>query len=172
MNFQKAAEAANGKVVLPLHWGQSLVVLGGRYRSKPDDVLGVKMAKEIALPCAVDIPSKDFGVPTDEALEQGMYDTLKLLAGNELLYVGCAGGIGRTGTFLALLLKAWGFDEPMKHLRQVYMSRAVETLQQEKLVQTFKISTRCQKLVNKIKLRSLVFGWARPGKCLNTSNPT
>jgi hypothetical protein len=172
VNLKEIGVAANGVIYLPLSWGQSLAVYGGPYRKKPEGVLGVKMAKEIALPCAVSIPSADFGVPTDEDLEKGLYDVLKHLGDGDLLYVGCAGGIGRTGTFLAILLKAWGFDEPVKTLRSKYLSHAVETIQQEKLVEQFVISERCQRQIRWMKLRSWLFGWLSPEKVLNTRSFT
>lgn len=172
MNLKEIEQAANGVIYLPLSWGQRLAVYGGPYRRKPEGVLGVKMAKEIALPCAVSIPSADFGVPTDEDLEQGLYDVLKHLSDGDLLYVGCMGGIGRTGTFLALLLKAWGTTEPVKTLRATYLTHAVETIQQEKLVEQFVISERCQRQIRWMKLRSWLFGWLSPGKVLNTSELT
>ena len=54
--------------------------------------------------------------------------------------VGCLGGQGRTGLFLALLAKVWGIADPVKYVRRVYLRRAVETRDQEEWVADFEAS--------------------------------
>ena len=46
------------------------------------------------------------------------------------VYVGCAAGLGRTGTFLAALARLAGIDDGVAWTRANYDPRAVETAEQ------------------------------------------
>ncbi|WP_423247979.1 protein-tyrosine phosphatase family protein [Thermus hydrothermalis] len=51
------------------------------------------------------------------------------------LYVGCDGGLGRTGTTLAILAGLWRLtDSPVTFVRERYDPHAVETPEQEAYV--------------------------------------
>lgn len=81
----------------------------------------------------------DFGVPdNDEVVTESLRDTLRaLVARGERVYVGCGWGQGRTGTYIALLLKALGHGDPVTAARCLYNVRAVETPAQERYVEGF-----------------------------------
>jgi hypothetical protein len=79
--------------------GRDRTIIGGPYFHKDPSYFGVKMAVEIRLPCDVDIPTQDFSIPDLRDLDKGIRNTLIAIARNKDIYVGCAGGIGRTGLF-------------------------------------------------------------------------
>ena len=60
------------------------------------------------------------------------------LDGKEV-YVGCMGGWGRTGLFLALLAKVCGEETPILYVRTHYTPRAVETREQQEYVDNFDV---------------------------------
>jgi hypothetical protein len=133
----------NGK--LPIRIGNLIhaSVAGGPYLKKPPGWAGVKMAQEIQAYAEINVPVKDFGTPDPEAFKLALYRAYALLIGRTNLYVGCMGGIGRTGTFLAGMAKVMsefrrishrpGFD-PVLYVREHYLSHAVETKAQEKFI--------------------------------------
>lgn len=82
----------------------------------------------------------DFGVPTDrESVRSAVSDVLHRARNGELVEIGCLGGHGRTGTFLALL--AIGAGEPAPNavawVRNHYCHDAVETDEQVAFVKSF-----------------------------------
>ena len=135
---------------MPVDMGMlSTVIYGGPYRSKPSEFAGVKMAAEIDLPCAVSVPVQDFGVPDPDTLKAGVTAGLMLLATGQVVYAGCAGGIGRTGLYLAVLAKTClTFEEdtrdPVAFVRSTYFAGAVETAEQEALIDGIEVDDICQ----------------------------
>ena len=122
----------------PVRFGPSIRYLyGGPYRKKPEGMKGVKMAAEINAQCDVSVPTRDYCVPDPKELEQGIRKTILMLAKGEKVYVGCMGGVGRTGLFMAVLLKAMGVKDPIKMVRECYSPHAVETEEQEAFVRDF-----------------------------------
>lgn len=83
------------------------LIYAGSYKIKPKECMGVKMAEEINAICNINIPVKDFSVPPDTGLV--MRSAVRVLNGifldEEAWYVGCMGGVGRTGLFLSVLTK-------------------------------------------------------------------
>jgi protein-tyrosine phosphatase len=82
----------------------------------------------------VDVP--DFTAPTQAQLHQGLLETLRLMeaAPGLPVYVGCAAGLGRTGTFIAALARLAGIEGAVAWTRAHYDPRAVETPAQEAAV--------------------------------------
>jgi len=80
-------------------------IYGGSYLDRPRQLPGVKMAVEIPLTCDVSIPTKDFSVPPAKVMERGMIHAYVLLQKHGMIYVGCMGGVGRTGLFMALMVR-------------------------------------------------------------------
>jgi hypothetical protein len=79
-------------------------------------------------------PIPDFGVPSDKAgFFNLVHATAVQLCNGSILSVHCAGGIGRTGTFAACVLKALG--EPPDALFS--SGSGPETTEQQRLVDEF-----------------------------------
>lgn len=143
---------------LPAFFGKKFTqVYGGPYRERPADMFGVKMAAEIKQACDVDIPTRDFGTPNVTLLSRGLTDVLEHMVkkdGN--VYVGCMGGIGRTGLFMAVLAKAFGqTKDPVTYTRRNYLASAVETGDQRKFVADFKITPYQKWLAFRLRVRNL-----------------
>jgi hypothetical protein len=136
--MSETQKVGNGKIKLPLTESNYFTITGGPYRRRPVNYRGVKLAVEIGAPCDVSIPIRDYDVPTIESLNSGIYDAVAMLGRGEALYAGCMGGIGRTGLFLACLVKCFGVKDPVEYVREHYYGHAVETELQYKFVRDFK----------------------------------
>jgi len=153
----------NGTLNLQLAHGQYFVVAGGPYRLKPPGYIGVKMAKEIQAPAEIDIPTRDFDTPPAAEMDHGLRQAVNRILLGQPLYVGCMGGIGRTGLFLAILAKAFGEPDPVAYVRKNYMGHAVETLEQKAYVAAYVIPKGLTK-----KIRIARFFWRFSSKNLLT----
>jgi hypothetical protein len=83
---------------------------------------------------------EDLGLPTDrDRFSAAINDVLDRARSGQTVEVGCLGGHGRTGTFLAVLAVRAG--EPprsaVEWVRAHYCQDAVETVEQEVFVETF-----------------------------------
>ena len=142
-------EGANGRLPLTFAKGwleARTTLVGGPFKFCPDDMAGVCLLERGPAqdstgkrkPCAVHLPIEDFKVPEDPAaLTKALQATLRRIIAGETVYVGCMGGWGRTGLFLALLAKVSGIPDPVGYVRKHYTPRAVETSQQRQFVDTF-----------------------------------
>lgn len=142
---------------LPTLFGKKFTaVYGGPYYDRPATHFGVKMAVEISTPCDVNIPTRDYSVPSMPILSDGLTETLLHMVHNpgKPVYVGCMGGIGRTGLFLAVMAKAFGAKEPVAYVREHYLSHAVETAHQQKFVKAFEVTSQQRWLVFRLRLRN------------------
>lgn len=132
-------------------------IIGGPYRVKPPEFFGIKMAKEIAMPCDVDIPTVDFSVPDEKDLDNGIRASLIAIARKVPIYCGCAGGIGRTGLFFGALMTLLGEDEAVKYVRDNYKSHAIETKEQQALVMDYTPSLKTKMTLAVAKAVSLFY---------------
>lgn len=141
IDFQGRMMMAGAKGFFPLRLGTIKAnIVGGPYRSKPSDVYGIKMAEEINADCVISIPTRDFSVPDTGRLLAGLYCGISLAQQQVPLWVGCMGGIGRTGLYFAALAKVMAryqkltkhrvTIDPVEYTRQHYLSHAVETQEQ------------------------------------------
>lgn len=143
---------------------------GGPYRYKPGNAFGVCLLEEAPAINAqnypkVHLPIRDFSVPEDKAeVEDAIKRTFSAALDGETVYVGCMGGKGRTGLFLALLTKvARGTTvDAVTRVRTVYNRHAVETEEQEDYVRGFDVTGLRQWLYWEIVKRwfTKVFFWA------------
>lgn len=128
---------------MPLPFGCSKRrVYAGPYLAKPAQTFGVKVAAEIDSPSDLWVPIRDFGVPRSDMYDQVLFSllfSLEKIARGRQVYVGCRGGIGRTGMYLALLAKFMGIYDPVGYVRHYYLKGAVETVEQESYVARFKL---------------------------------
>ena len=123
-----------------MKFGQSTVEIhAGSYWRRPPHLVGVKLAQEIDKPCDINLPIADYATPTVAAATLALNQCAERLALGEVLFVGCFGGFGRTGLFLALMAKASGEADPVGFIRSVYDKSAVETLEQRNFVDAFPI---------------------------------
>lgn len=89
------------------------------------------------------LPIRDFSVPDDPAVvNRVLRQVIKTLILEErAVYIGCMGGIGRTGMITALLVKTFSIGrDPVRHVRENMHPQAVETKEQKKYVRDFDVS--------------------------------
>jgi hypothetical protein len=143
-----AIKGANGQLPISLGWegaNCAFTVTGGPYDKYPgpQNAFGVCVRAENAgnLHKDVWLKIKDFNVPTDDlAVHAALRQTLSAALTGKDVYIGCQGGWGRTGLFLALLAKTCGVENPIMYVRQNYARTAVETPAQEKYVRDFDVT--------------------------------
>lgn len=146
---------------IPVNRFQYFTVTGGPYFDRPANYRGVKMAVEIDKPCDVNIPTRDYNVPKVEQLMFGLDRAVDMLLHGEPLYVGCYGGVGRTGLFLGVLAKAFGIADPVAFVRAGYNPHAVETEQQKEYVANFQIDEAIFEQIRKATRFSWLRFWKR-----------
>jgi protein-tyrosine phosphatase len=118
------------------------------------------MAAEISAPCDISIPTKDFSVPHPVTMRDGLVQAIQAMVDGQMFYVGCMGGIGRTGLFLSLMARALGEENPVEWVRANYDKRAVETEEQQRYVMDFDLGpVRGQ--IRRAKLMALLKFWVR-----------
>lgn len=159
MTDERGTKIGLGSLRLPLYRGQHYIVHGGPFRECPSNFRGVKMAKELQLDCVVDIPTKDYSTPDLLTLYRGVAKAVELIIAGEPLYVGCMGGMGRTGLFLAILAKTFGVKKPVEYVRANYYSHAVETADQFKFVKEFRPDPRTRAKIKKARKWAWVYFW-------------
>jgi hypothetical protein len=136
--FDTAPTGPDGFMPFVLHdfYGR---IYGGPFRNRTTDFYGVKMAVEIDMPHDVSVPTADFQTPNPSQLEAGLISAgIAAIQGRDI-YVGCMGGIGRTGLFMAVFAKVCGHPDPIGHVRATYKRSAVETDKQRKFVEDFDV---------------------------------
>lgn len=149
-------KVGNGSLKLPLLRGKYFTVYGGPYISRPDKMRGVCLLEDSSkYQASLFLPILDFNIPDRKTAEYIVEQAVQRIVKGEPLYVGCLGGLGRTGLFLALLAKAFGVEKPIGYVRAWYSPRAIETLDQEEFVRKFNVSEKTQNLVLDAKLKSL-----------------
>lgn len=120
-------------------------IFGGPYVDRPDNMLGVKMAAEIKTPYNINCPTRDFSVPDKDVFHLAVLNTLALILAGQKVYVGCMGGIGRTGLMMAALTKISMADnkdtetDPVQFVRDTFDTRAVETSEQLQMIADFDV---------------------------------
>lgn len=128
---------------LPLTIGKEVrLIAGGPYHARPKGFLGVKMAAEIDAPCDISVPTQDYSVPEVQVARMALLAIIPALVEGKNIYVGCMGGIGRTGLFMGLLARLVNpspkFDAKA-YVRATYLGHAIERPSQEKFIKEFPI---------------------------------
>jgi hypothetical protein len=130
-------EAMNGAVTLRL-LGADRRIMGGPFNGFSPPAIGVCLEVHSRLAhladVLIDVP--DFTPPTQAQLHDGLLRALRRMhAAPDLpVYVGCAAGLGRTGTFIAAMARLAGIEAAVAWTRAHYDARAVETPAQEAAV--------------------------------------
>lgn len=113
-------------------------IIGGPFDGFSGPAIGVCLEARSRMAAAADvlIDVPDYTAPTQAQLTDGLVRTLRLMrdAPDLPVYVGCAAGLGRTGTFIAALARMAGIDDAVAWTRAIYDPRAVETAAQEAAV--------------------------------------
>ena len=138
----------NGCLPLSLGWRgafHAFSITGGPYDAFPRGrAFGVCVrAERKPRPEDMDVhlPIRDFDVPEDDAaVAEALRRTLAAALEGRSVYVGCMGGWGRAGLFMALLAKVCWQDDPIGYVRELYTPRAVETEAQTHYVRTFDVA--------------------------------
>lgn len=139
---EQIASLAGANGSMPFQLGAiSTYVIGGPFRNfekrRPGmgtpDLIGVCMAEELLGSCRHDIavPTRDFDVPKVADVRRALVQLIAQMAIGRQAYVGCMGGIGRTGLLLAALAKIMGVEDPVAYVREHYIPHAVETQKQQ-----------------------------------------
>lgn len=155
LDFKDRMKAAGAKGFFPLRLGHIKAdIVGGPYRSKPAECYGIKMAEEINADCVISIPTEDYCVPDTGRLVAGLYCGIVLAQQQVPIWVGCWGGIGRTGLYFAALAKVMAryqkltkqkvTIDPIKYVRKHYYAHAVETPEQVAWVKALDIEAVAQ----------------------------
>lgn len=152
---------ALGQLRIPLDRRHYFLVTGGPYFDRPDTMIGVKMAAEINRPADVSIPTRDFSTPDLADLDTGLVQAATALVNGDPLYVGCMGGKGRTGLFLAVLCKALGVKKPVEYVRKHYYAHAVETSEQYAFVTTYRVPVAVTALVQAARRQAQWYFWTK-----------
>jgi len=128
------------------HEDKALNVYGGSLFSTPR---GVDVVVNLAGWGDGDIilPIRDYGVPkNDGAVRAAVLKALVSAISGKRVYVGCAGGLGRTGLFLAVMYKALAesygkVQDPVLVTRALYHEAAIETKDQEEYVRKIDVQS-------------------------------
>ena len=112
----------------------------GPYRERVPGTFGVRLTedRQLNMPCDLHFPIEDFGIPSARELEDFLIEIITVAQDGQVPYVGCYGGIGRTGMIVAALARTLVItDDPVGWARTNYLGHAVETREQRHLVATF-----------------------------------
>ena len=137
---------------MPIKFGfraayHDLKVHGGPFDKRPrgDKQFNVCVRAERVPPTDIHahLPIVDFEVPNPsqrKLVDETLFQALKAAIDGKQVYVGCMGGVGRTGLFMALLAKAADVKNPVSWVRATYDSHAVETKEQKAYVETYDVA--------------------------------
>ena len=155
---------------MPIKFGfmaayHNLKVFGGPFDKRPRTAkhFNICVRAERVPPTDIHahLPIVDFEVPNPsqrKLVDETLFQALKAAIDGKQVYVGCMGGVGRTGLFMALLAKAADVKQPVSWVRATYDSHAVETKQQKAYVEEFDVKP-LQRRLFWYAWHSRVFWW-------------
>jgi len=114
-----------------------ITVHAGPITMAPSDMLAVNLRAEAPEHGNYFFPIKDFSIPLVPQTMDLMENLLSAGINRGELYVGCAGGTGRTGLILAMFARVASDDPPVSAVRAAYKKHAVETSEQMEFVHSF-----------------------------------
>lgn len=148
----------NGWLPIPVGVGKMFYVQGGPFEALPDDAtyfslcLEARASNVAQADVIIDVP--DFSVPDSHDMEAALMAMVDALYDDFDGYIGCRGGIGRTGLAMACLVKAFGIKESVAYVRRHYLAHAVETPDQHDFIEKFDVS-RLKSRIRYNRLRSI-----------------
>lgn len=123
--------------------GITTTIVGGSFNHSNNKALDgfykVKMAEEISKSCDLAIDTADFCTPNRYMLLNSIPQILHSIAMGQNIYIGCMGGIGRTGFMMAIIAKIMGVNNPVAFTRANFKSHAIETQEQLVLVDSIEV---------------------------------
>lgn len=139
---------------------KTLTLTGGPYAQRDrlhPNTFGVCMAKEHGrLPNDVFVPTVDFSTPPEAEFQVAIDEGLEQLFKGRHVYAGCMGGIGRTGFYIACILKILEPNvDPIQNVRTRFKGHAVETSAQEQFVRDFDTSKYTRWYLFKMAVKTL-----------------
>lgn len=93
----------NGQIIKQYN-GISVTVIGGPYRDRVTGVPSVKLAPEVKGDADLVLHIEDFSTPPDDSLRVAVSRAVDMAEDAGVIYVGCMGGYGRTGLFIACMM--------------------------------------------------------------------
>jgi hypothetical protein len=116
----------------------TLRLIGGPFETLPPGAFSVclEMRAANAWLADVQLPTADFGLPEPAALREALARTLAAWREQpeRPVFIGCRAGIGRTGLFMACLIREAGFaGDALAEVRARYHPHAAETPEQERV---------------------------------------
>ena len=144
--------------------GQKFQIFAGPFAIRPKNTYGIALAEEHQVPRRANlrVPVPDFRTPADAGLtEQWLYaaeQAIRRGLNGERVYVGCFGGIGRTGLMLATIAKILGEPHPVVWTRGRYRREAVETRAQQDYVMRLDVTSVRRSLARTRFWRRLTLG--------------
>lgn len=98
--------------------------------------------------CDIQCPTEDFSVPTVSDMNSALKASITALSNGNDIFVGCAGGLGRTGIFMSCMVRVMQecgetlgpYKDAISYVRGHYDARAVETAAQEDWVNKFPVA--------------------------------
>lgn len=134
----------NGEMELYLPGGKHTIMIhGGPFKSFIDGPgrYGLCLREDKPVKATAHMPIQDFSIPEQPVAEVQKHIRALIAAAihGVQVYVGCAGGWGRTGIMLALVAKTLGYALPITHVRANYSRHAVEKPAQEAYIDQFPV---------------------------------
>jgi protein-tyrosine phosphatase len=130
-------------------------VAGGPYRQRPEYCIGVKLAKEVKADFDYKIDIEDFRTPKVADVDAAMLKVVPHILNGERVYIGCMGGRGRTGLFMACLAKAFGVEYATLYVREHYYRHAVETDAQHQFVENYEVPAEVRRMIFWARVKAL-----------------
>lgn len=117
------------------------LMFGGPFFDAPrsPEFLCINLMKEHPeLPSEIYIPIQDYSIPHSIFPFVDAFERIR--ADHRDVFVGCFGGKGRTGLFMACFLKYLGDENALQTVRECYNPHAVETPEQVAFLANFPIA--------------------------------
>lgn len=125
------------------HGVKNIHFIFGPYRERVPGTYGVRLTEDhqLGTPCDLHFPIEDFGVPDRREFEDLLIAIIQAADNGKVVYVGCMGGIGRTGMVVGGIARTLlTVDDAVTWARSNYLGHTIETRAQEGLVRTFDVN--------------------------------
>jgi hypothetical protein len=150
------AAGLNGAFAVEFPMGIALIFGGAPFRMADMTHLGrvgyptyrVKCATEVPGDADDEVPCQDYSVPRELDLLNAVERAIQAAFQGRAVFAGCYGGIGRTGVFMATVLKVL-MPDMMDYVgltRNLYLRGTIETEEQMELVDEIEVDALRRKV--------------------------